>query len=78
MADILIRGISEATEGRLQRQATDRGLSLDAYLIQVLEGLATEDELSEETEPFGSWLVRISRPGVDLTRSLSLLRGDHS
>jgi len=75
MADILIRKVPEATKERLRRLAERRGRSLEADLREALERLAAEDLGSpDDTEPFGSWLVSISRPGEDLTDNLELLR----
>jgi plasmid stability protein len=75
MADILIRKVSEETKERLRRRAERRGRSLEADLRETLERLAVEEtESPDTTEPFGSWLVKISRPGADLTETLDLLR----
>jgi len=75
MADILIRKISEETKERLRRRAARRGRSLEADLRETLERLALDEaETPDAAEPFGEWLVAISRPGVDLTESLDLLR----
>lgn len=75
MADILIRRVSERTKALLARRAKRRGVSLEAELRDALEQLARESaETPDEAEPFGSWLVSVSRPGADLDRSLSLLR----
>ena len=75
MADILIRKVSEETKERLRRRAARRGRSLEADLREALEGLAmSEAETPDAAEPFGAWLVAISRPGVDLSQSLELLR----
>jgi plasmid stability protein len=75
MADILIRKVSEETKERLRRRAELRGRSLEADLRDTLERLALEEaETPDAAEPFGDWLVAISRPGVDLTESLELLR----
>jgi plasmid stability protein len=75
MADILIRRVSEETKERLRRRAELKGRSLEADLRETLERLAAEEpESPDAAEPFGSWLVKISRPGVDLTETLDLLR----
>ena len=75
MADILIRRVSEETKERLRRRAELKGRSLEADLRETLDRLAAEEPESPDTaEPFGSWLVKISRPGVDLTETLDLLR----
>jgi len=75
MADILIRRVSEETKERLRRRAELRGRSLEADLRETLERLAVEEaETPDAAEPFGDWLVAISRPGVDLTETLELLR----
>lgn len=66
MADILIRKVAEATKELLKRRAERRGKSLEADLRETLERLAYEEaETPDDAEPFGSWLVSISRPGSD-------------
>ena len=75
MADILIRKIDEATKELLRRRAERRGRSLEADLRETLERLAHEEaETPDDTEPFGSWLVSITRPGVDLDEALQTIR----
>ena len=75
MADILIRKISEETKERLRRRAERRGRSLEADLRETLERLALDEAESPDTDqPFGSWLVSISRPGADLSEALELIR----
>jgi plasmid stability protein len=75
MADILIRKIDEATKELLRLRAERRGRSLEADLRETLEKLAREEAQSpDDVEPFGAWLVAITRPGVDLDEALELLR----
>jgi hypothetical protein len=75
MADILIRKVDEATKDLLRRRAERRGKSLVADLRDTLERLAHEEaETPDDTEPFGSWLVSITRPGIDLDEALNVLR----
>ena len=75
MADILIRKIDDSTKELLRRRAERRGKSLEADLRDTLERLAHEEaETPDDTEPFGSWLVSITRPGVDLDESLDVIR----
>ena len=75
MADILIRKIDDTTKELLRRRAKRQGRSLEADLRDTLERLAREEaETPDDTEPFGSWLVSISRPGIDLDNNLHLLR----
>jgi len=75
MADILIRRVSEKTKALLARRARRRGVSLEAELRDALEQLAREStETPDEAEPFGTWLVSVSRPGADLDENLALLR----
>lgn len=75
MVDILIRRVSEETKALLARRAKRHGVSLEAELRSALEQLARESaETPDESEPFGSWLVRVSRPGADLDDALALLR----
>jgi plasmid stability protein len=75
MADILIRRVSEKTKALLARRARRRGVSLEAELRDALEQLARESaETPDEAEPFGTWLVSVSRPGTDLDENLALIR----
>jgi hypothetical protein len=75
MADLLIRKIDETTKELLRRRAERRGKSLEADLRDTLERLAHEEaETPDDTEPFGSWLVGITRPGIDLDEALAALR----
>jgi plasmid stability protein len=75
MADILIRKIDEATKALLKQRAERRGKSLEADLRDTLERLAREEAAApDDVEPFGSWLVAISRPGVDLDETIEALR----
>lgn len=76
MADILIRNVSPVTKERLRKRAKRRGKSLEADLRETLEGIANADAAPRTAgQPgFGSWLVSISRPGADLTRTLEKIR----
>ena len=75
MADILIRKVDDSTKELLRRRAERRGRSLEADLRDTLERLAHEEaETPDDAQPFGSWLVAITRPGVDLDEALALLR----
>lgn len=75
MADILIRKVDDTTKELLRLRAERRGKSLEADLRETLEKLAREEASSpDDTEPFGDWLVAISRPGVDLNEALEVLR----
>jgi plasmid stability protein len=75
MADILIRKVDEATKELLRLRAERRGKSLEADLRETLEKLAREEaESPDDAEPFGDWLVAISRPGIDLDQALEVLR----
>jgi len=75
VADILIRKIDEATKELLRQRAERHGKSLEADLRDTLERLAHEEaETPDDTEPFGSWLVSITRPGADLEETLDVMR----
>jgi hypothetical protein len=75
MADILIRKVDDATKELLRRRAERHGKSLEADLRDTLERLAHEEaDAPDDTEPFGSWLVSITRPGIDLDEALGVLR----
>jgi toxin FitB len=75
MADILIRKVAARTKEILRRRAERRGVSLEADLRDTLERLAREESASpDELEPFGTWLVSVSRPGADLDEAIDLVR----
>jgi hypothetical protein len=75
VADILIRKVDDTTKELLRRRAERRGKSLEADLRETLERLAHEEaEAPDDTEPFGTWLVSITRPGIDLDEMLDALR----
>ena len=75
MADILIRKIDKATKELLRLRAERRGKSLEADLRETLDRLAREEaESPDDAEPFGDWLMAISRPGFDLDDALDLIR----
>ena len=74
MADILIRNIDETTKEFLDRRAERNGKSLEADLRHTLERLAREEaETPDDAEPFGTWLVSITRPGIDLDEPLNAI-----
>lgn len=75
MADILIRKVDEATKELLRLRAERRGKSLEADLRDALDKLAREEtESPDDAQPFGDWLVAISRPGLDLDDAFDALR----
>lgn len=75
MGDLLIRKIDEETKALLRRRAARRGVSLEADLRETLERIAREDADSpDDTEPLGTWLVDISRPGADLDDAVAAIR----
>jgi hypothetical protein len=75
VANLLVRKIDETTKELLRRRAERRGKSLEADLRDTLERLAhKEAETPDDTEPFGSWLVGITRPGIDLDEAFAALR----
>jgi plasmid stability protein len=75
MADILIRKVDKATKELLRLRAERRGKSLEADLRETLDRLAREEaETPDDAEPFGDWLMAISRPGFDLDDALDLIR----
>jgi plasmid stability protein len=75
MADILIRKVDDTTKELLRRRAERRGKSLEADVRDTLERLARDEaETPDDAEPFGTWLVSITRPGVDLDETLNAIR----
>ena len=75
MPDILIRNVSVQTKERLRRRAKRHGRSLEAELRETLENIAQEDSPAiQEKIGFGTWLASISRPGADMSSTLSKVR----
>jgi hypothetical protein len=74
VSDILIRNIDPLTKERLRRRAKRRGKSLEADLRDALEQLAREDSGNDTRPGFGSWLVALSRPGLDIAPALAEIR----
>jgi hypothetical protein len=75
LGDILIRKVSERTKDLLRKRAKRHGKSLEAELRDALEQLAkSEAHAPDDDEPFGTWAVRISRPGFDLDKVLTKIR----
>jgi plasmid stability protein len=68
MAVILIRNVPEDTVDRLRQRAARHGRSMEAELRETLEQLASAEAGNpDDHQPFGTWLMSISRPGMDLT-----------
>jgi antitoxin FitA len=63
MASITIRQLSDETKQRLAEQAARNGRSLEAELRDILDAAALKDAAPDAAEPFGSWAVRVTRPG---------------
>lgn len=78
MADILIRGIKDRTKQLLKQRAVRHGRSLEAELRETLDALARSETSasSDDDQPFGSWLFSISRPGVDLDKTIKKMRSN--
>ena len=75
VGDILIRKVPERTKELLSKRAKRRGKSLEADLRETLELLAkSEVTAPDDEEPFGTWAVRISRPGFDLNKIIGKFR----
>ena len=72
MVDTLIRKVPEETKRRPRQRAKRHGVSLEAELRAALEVLARgERPASDDDQPLGTWLVKLTRPGVDLDESSS-------
>jgi plasmid stability protein len=75
MADILIRNLDPQTKELLRQRARRRGKSLQADLKETLESLAKDEMKNPDDEiPFGTWMVQISRPGIDLDAAIAEVR----
>jgi plasmid stability protein len=74
MGSIVIRKIDDATKSWLRRRAALAGRSVEAELRGLIAAERARDEAGEDAgdpprlpgEGFGSYLVRLSRPGHDL------------
>lgn len=66
MASVTIRKLSQETKGLLTQRAARNQQSLEEELRQILDAAALAEAGSADAqEPFGDWLVQISRPGFD-------------
>ncbi|MFO1082375.1 MAG: plasmid stability protein y4jJ [Reyranellaceae bacterium] len=66
MADILIRNVSPRTRELLRARAKREQMSLDGYLRDTLERLASvEGRNGRAKVGFGTWLAKISRSNRD-------------
>ncbi len=66
MASVVVRNLDDETKGRLVARANRNKRSLEAELRDILTAAARADAQSPDAqELFGSWLVRITRPGYD-------------
>lgn len=75
MGDILIRNVPERTKELLRKRAKRRGKSLEADLREALKLLAKSEVVTpDDEEPFGTWAVKISRPGFDMDKVIAKFR----
>jgi hypothetical protein len=65
MASLIVRHLAEETKQSLAARAQARGKSLEAEVRDILDAAARDASPRANDEPFGTWLVRISRPGFD-------------
>lgn len=73
MGSITIRRIDDDTKAWLRGRAAEAGRSVEAELRALLDSERARDEAAEDTYPprlpgegFGSYLVRLGRPGHQL------------
>ena len=66
MPSVVIRNLPVETKQKLVSRARRFGRSLEEELRQILDAAARSGEGSpDDDEPFGDWLVAITRPGHD-------------
>ncbi|RXR25994.1 FitA-like ribbon-helix-helix domain-containing protein [Sphingobium fluviale] len=66
IASVVVRNLSEETKSRLVARAMRNKHSLEEELRQILDATAHADAQNPDAqEPFGDWLVRITRPGYE-------------
>lgn len=66
MPSVVIRNLPDETKQKLVLRARRFGRSLEEELRQILDAAARSGEGSpDDDEPFGDWLVAITRPGHD-------------
>ena len=69
MTSVVVRNLTLETKQRLVRRAALNKRSLEAELRLILaEAAVAGPEEPDDLEPLGSWLFRISRPGLDLEK----------
>lgn len=64
MATLTIRNLDDETRRRLRERAARHDRSMEEEVRQILR--AAVSGAGREDEPLGDFLVRISRPGIEL------------
>jgi plasmid stability protein len=79
VASILVRRLSDETKERLRQRAMRHKRSLEAEIRAILERAAQEATIpGTEQERFPDWLIRMTRPGIDLDAAIEENRTPHA
>ena len=72
-----MRELSGETKERLGQRAMRHKRSLEAEVRAILERAAQAATPGAETERFPDWLIRLTRPGIDLDAAIEENRTPH-
>jgi plasmid stability protein len=71
VASIVVRKLPDETKERLRQRAIRHKRSLEAEVRAILERAAHEAVIPDtEKERFPDWLIRVTRPGIDLDAAI--------
>jgi antitoxin FitA len=78
VASIVVRKLSDETKERLRQRAVRHKRSLEAEVRAILQRAAQEAATpGAESERFPDWLIRLTRPGIDLDAAIEENRTPH-
>jgi plasmid stability protein len=78
VASIVVRKLPDETKERLRQRALRHKRSLEAEIRAILERAAHEAVIPDtEKERFPDWLIRMTRPGINLDAAIEENRTPH-
>jgi plasmid stability protein len=77
VASIVVRKLPDETKERLRQRAIRHKRSLEAEIRAILERAAHEAVIPGDKERFPDWLIRMTRPGIDLDAAIEENRTPH-
>jgi plasmid stability protein len=77
VASIVVRKLPDETKERLRQHAIRHKRSLEAEIRAILERAAHEAVIPCDKERFPDWLIRMTRPGIDLDAAIEENRTPH-